>query len=218
MFGREVEGDAMVWLAQERLTGGLGSKHTGLAFDAEVALEAAVVGNEADDGLGEVDVEIVADDVPPGVAGGAAQQIVEKSRKILLCAGIADHAFDLAGGNIEGGDQGLSAVAAVLELTPLDLARHHRQPRCDALQGLDAGHLVDGDRAMGVIGGGRSLVNCADIRALGVEGGIGLRGQPVTDAMRFEVGLFFKKRPTERCEMLGISPRRIASPAILVAP
>src|SRR5438128_11245019 len=142
MFGREVEGDAMVWLAQERLTGGLGSKHTGLAFDAEVALEAAVVGNEADDGLGEVNVEIVADDVPPGVAGSAAQQVVEKSRKIPFSAGFADHALDLAGGNIEGGDQGLSAVAAVLELTPLDLARHHRQPRCDALQGLDAGHLV----------------------------------------------------------------------------
>src|SRR2546428_10547174 len=139
MFGREVEGDAMVWLAQERLTGGLGSRHTGLAFDAEVALEAAVVGNEAGDGLGEGDVEIVADDVPPGVAGGAAQQIVEKSRKILLCAGIADHAFHLAGGNLEGGCQGLSAGAAVLALTPLDLARHHPQPPGDALPSLGSG-------------------------------------------------------------------------------
>jgi hypothetical protein len=32
--------------------------------------------------------------------------------------------------------------------------------------------------------------------------------------MRFEVGLFFKKRPTERCEMLGTRPRRVASSAI----
>ena len=32
--------------------------------------------------------------------------------------------------------------------------------------------------------------------------------------MRFEVGLFFKNRPTERCEMLGTRPRRIASSAI----
>src|SRR5207244_3004123 len=122
MLGREVEGDAMVRLAQECLTGDLGSKHTGLAFDAEVALEAAVAGNEADDGLGEVNVEIVADDVPPGVAGSAAQQVVEKSRKIPFSAGFADHALDLAGGNIEGGDQGLSAVAAVLELTPRRMA------------------------------------------------------------------------------------------------
>jgi hypothetical protein len=33
-------------------------------------------------------------------------------------------------------------VAPVLELAPLDLVRHHRQPRRDALQGLNAGHLV----------------------------------------------------------------------------
>src|SRR3979490_1444735 len=214
MLGREVEGDAMVRLAQECFTGDLGSKHTGLAFDAEVALEAAAAGNEADDGLGEVDVEIVADDVPPGVAGSAAQQGVEKSCKIPFSTGFADHALDLAGGNIEGGDQGLSAVAAILELTPLDLARRHRQPRRDALQGLDAGHLVDGDGAMGVIGGGRGFVDRADVCALGIEGGIRLRGQPVADAMRLEVRFFFKKRPTERCEMLGMRPRRMASSAI----
>jgi len=45
---------------------------------------------------------------------------------------------------------------------------------------------------MGVVGGGRSLVDRADVRALGVESGIGLRGQPITEAMWFEVGLFFK--------------------------
>ena len=32
--------------------------------------------------------------------------------------------------------------------------------------------------------------------------------------MGLEVGLFFKKRPTERCEMLGTRPRRMASSAI----
>jgi hypothetical protein len=29
------------------------------------------------------------------------------------------------------------------------------------------------------------------------------------ESMRFEVGLFFKKRPTERCEMFETRPRRI---------
>jgi hypothetical protein len=62
--------------------------------------------------------------------------------------------------------------------------------------------------------GGCSLLHLTDIGALGIKGGIGLWGQPVTDAMRLEVGLFFKKRPTERCEMLGTRPRRIASSAI----
>ena len=213
MLGCEVEGYAMVALAQECLAGGLGREHAQLAFDAELALETAVARNQANDGLGEVDVEIVADDVPPNV-GGSTQHAAEKSREIPFGPGIADHAFDLAGGDVEGGDQGLSAVAAVLELTPLDLARHHRQPWRDALQRLNAGHLVDRNRAMGVVGPGRSLVNLADVGALGIEGGIGLRGQPGPDAMWFEVGLFFKKRPTERCEMLGTKPRRMASSAI----
>src|ERR1700720_3422240 len=48
---------------------------------------------------------------------------------------------------------------------------------------------------------------------LASKAGSGWR-QPVTKAMRFEVGLFFKKRPTERCEMLGTRPRRMASSAI----
>src|ERR1700730_2931285 len=204
----------MLGLTQEGGAGDLGSKHAGLALDAELVLEPAMASHEPDDGLGKVDIEIVADDIPPDVGGGAAQQAAEKARKILFGPGIADHAFDLAGGDIEGRNQGLSAVAAIFELTPLNLARRHRQSRRDALESLDAGHLIDGDRAMGVIGGGRSFVNRADVCALGIEGGIGLWGQPVADAMRLEVGLFFKKRPTERCEMLGMRPRRMASSAI----
>src|SRR6516225_3401576 len=34
------------------------------------------------------------------------------------------------------------------------------------------------------------------------------------DAMGFEVSLFFKKRPTERCETFGTRPRLMASSAI----
>src|SRR3977135_244027 len=204
----------MILLTQKGLTCCLGSEHAGLAFDAEVAFETAIARNQANDGLGEMDVEIVADDIPPCAGGSSAQHIAEKSREVLLSPGVTDHPLDLAGGDVESGDQGLSAVAAVLELASLDLARHHRQPRRDALQGLNAGHLVDRNRAVGVVGAGSGLVNLTDVGALGVEGGIGLRGQPVTDAMRLEVGLFFKKRPTERCEMFGTRPRRIASSAI----
>jgi len=114
----------------------------------------------------------------------------------------------------EGGDQGLGPVTAVFELMPLDLARHHRQVRRNPLPGLDAGLLVDGDRAMSVVCIGRGLVHRADIGGLGIEVGIGLRGQPILEPMRFEVGFFFKKRPTERCETCGTKPRRIASSAI----
>src|ERR1043166_6428815 len=204
----------MFRVAQECFTRPLASEHTRFAFDAEVDLEAAGAGNEADDGLGEVNVEIVADDVPSRVGSGAAEQVAEKSREILFGPGIADHTLDLAGSDVEGGDQGLSAVSAVLELAPFHLAGHHRQTRRATLLVLNAGHLVDGDRTMAVISGGGSLVDFADVRAFVVEGGIGLGGQPVTDAVGLEVSLFFKKRPTERCEMLGTSPRRMASSAI----
>src|SRR5215813_10783744 len=82
-------------------------------------------------------------DIPPCVGGGAAQQGVEKTSKVLLGPGVADHPGDFAGRDIETGDQGLRAVAAILEFAPLDHARLHRQPRRDALQCLNAGHLVD---------------------------------------------------------------------------
>jgi hypothetical protein len=44
----------------------------------------------------------------------------------------------------------------------------------------------------------------------GIDGGIGLRRQPIADPMWLEVGLLSKKRPTERCVMLGTRPRGIA--------
>jgi hypothetical protein len=90
---------------------------------------------------GEVDIEVVADDVPSRAGGGAAQQVVEKSCEVVLAAGVADHALDLAGGDVEGGDQHLSAMTAVFELMPLELAGHHGQVWRDPLQGLDAGLL-----------------------------------------------------------------------------
>src|ERR1051325_5067614 len=212
--GREVEGDAMLGLRQEGGAGGLGSEHAGFALATQLVLEPAVARHETDDGLGKMDIEIVADDIPSDVGGGAVEQTAEKARKILFGAGIADDAFDLAGGDIEGRNQGLSSVAAVLELTPLDLARHHRQSWRDALERLNAGHLVDGDDAMSIIGAGPGFVDRADVCALGIESRIRLRGQPVADTVRLEVCLFFKKRPTERCEMLGMRPRRMASSAI----
>src|SRR6516162_958512 len=63
----------MVSLAQKCFAGCLGSEHAGLTFDAEVAIETAMLRNEANDGLGEMDVEVVANDIPPCVGGGAAQ-------------------------------------------------------------------------------------------------------------------------------------------------
>ena len=69
-----------------------------------------------------MDVEVIANDIPPCVGGGAAQQGVEKPSKVLLGPGIADHPGDFADRDIETGDQGLRAVAAILEFAPLDVS------------------------------------------------------------------------------------------------
>ena len=89
-----------------------------------------------------------------------------------------------------------------------DVSGLHRQVRGGTLQRLDTGHLVDRNGLLALFGsGGGGLIHRADIGALGVECGIRLGGQPVTVAMRLEIGLFFKKRPTELCEMLLTMPR-----------
>src|ERR1700746_3653516 len=74
----------MVLLSQKRFAGCFGAKPSGLSFDPEFAVEVARPRNEPNHGLGEVDVEVVADNIPPCIGCGAAQQIVEKSCKILL--------------------------------------------------------------------------------------------------------------------------------------
>src|SRR6516165_809881 len=201
----------MVSLAQKCFAGCLGSQHAGLTFDAEVAVEAAMPRNKANDGLGEMDVEVVANDIPPCVGGGAAQQGVEKTSKVLLGPGVADHPGDFADRDVETGDQGLSAVAAILEFAPLDLARLHRQPRRDALQRLNARHLVDRDCAMALVGAGCRLVDLTDIGAFGVKGRIWFWRQPVTKAVRFGLrsASFLKSAPPSaaRCS----KPVRVVS-------
>jgi hypothetical protein len=69
----------------------------------------------------------------------------------------------------------------IVEFSPLDLARQHRQAWRDGPQGLNAGYLVHRGRAVSVCSA--SLVDLEDIGAFGVEGGIGVR--------RF--GIFFSK-------------------------
>jgi len=70
-------------------------------------------------------------------------------------------------------------------------------------------NLVDGNDTMGVVWGG-----CGFVDRTSIECRVGLGSQPIADAMRLEVSFFFKKRPTERCDMFETRPRRMASSAI----
>ena len=129
--------------------------------------------------------------------------MLQERHEICLGAAISDGAADLASGNVECGDQGFGAMADILALPPFDVSRLHRQARRGAFQSLDTGHFVDRDSLHTLLGGGGGrLIHCADIGALRVEVGIRLGRQSVTVAVRLEIGLFSKKRPTEPCEML----------------
>ena len=141
-------------------------------------------------------------------AGGAGEQIVQECHEIGLGAAIPDSAADLAGGNVERGDQGFGAMPDILELPPFDVPGLHRQARGGAFQRLDAGHSVDRNGLHTLFRSGRGgLIHRADVGALRVGVGVRLGGQPVTGAVRLEIGLFFKNRPTEPCEMLLTMPR-----------
>src|SRR5688500_9917003 len=80
------------------------------------------------------DVEVVADDAPAGRAGCACKQVLKEAGEVRFGAAVADRAMNPPGRDVKAGDQRLRAVAAVLELLPLDLARPHRQGRGDLLQ------------------------------------------------------------------------------------
>ncbi len=63
-------------------------------------------------------VEVVADHLPACCRRRRAEQFVQERHEVRFGAGIADTAADLAGGDIERGDQRFGAVPDILELPP----------------------------------------------------------------------------------------------------
>src|SRR5689334_19550524 len=101
MFGREGEGDAVRRIAQECLATGQGVQNTGFALLTEILGEGAVPGDQADNTLGTVNVEVVGDDLPARRGWRRGQHAVEKSGKVGFGPAVADGAADLAGGHVE---------------------------------------------------------------------------------------------------------------------
>src|SRR5215471_6415440 len=194
----KMKDDAVAAVAEKRLAGFHRGKYAGLGFLAQIVRDTAQPCNQLDHAFGDVRVEIVADDVPGRRRCGAGEQVVQECDVVCLGAAVADHTAHRAGGDIEGRDQRLRAMPDILELAPFNMSRLHRQARRGALQGLDAGHLVDRDGPHALLCSGRSrLIDRADVGALGVEVGVRLRRQPVTAEMRLEIRTFLKSaRPS----------------------
>jgi hypothetical protein len=194
-------------IAQERLTRRHRLKDAGFPFLAEAFVDAAEISNQAGNPFGHVGVEVVADHLPACHRGRRGEQIVQERHEIRLGAGIADEAADFARGYVKRGDQGFGAVPHILELPPFDVPGLHRQARSGAFQRLGIPVISSIDTVCTPCS---AAVDRADIATLGVKVGIRLRRQPVTVAMRLEIGLFFKNRPTEPCEILLTMPRATA--------
>jgi hypothetical protein len=87
----------------------------------------------------------------------------------------------------------------VLELAPFDVSGFHGQAFGGTFQGLNAGHLVDRNGLTTLLSQvGRSLVHRANVSTFLVEGGIGLRCQPVTVEMRLKIRFFLKSARRSR--------------------
>ncbi len=191
-----MEGDAVGCSAQEGLTTELGLEDATPGFFAEILIKATMPGNQTDDTFRQMDVEIVCNNPPFGLWRLVCDQSVQEDGEVLFGAPRANAAYDRAGCNVEGGDQGLGAVADILILPPLDPARGEPQAGRGALKRLDAGHLVDRNASNTGLCARLSLgIDAADIGAFVLEQWIGPGGQPIADAMRLEIRFFLKTAP-----------------------
>lgn len=109
-------------------------------------------------------------------------------REIAFGSRLAELPSHLAGRDVEPGNQGMGAVALILELAALDPSRGHRLRRRCTLKCLYSCHFVNryrlDSRCLPLRG---QTVRLADVveflRELGVWFGV----QPAATAMRFEV-------------------------------
>ena len=137
----------MALIAQEGLPARLSRQDAVVPFAAERGfIDAALARHQPHDAFRHVGVEIIADDAPAHARPRRGEELFEEGREVGFGAGVGDGAADLAGDDVEAGDQGLRAMADIFELAPLDPARPHGQRGGDAFERLDAGHLVDRHR------------------------------------------------------------------------
>ncbi len=156
----------------------------GFAFFAKLFIAAAEPGHEADNPFGHMGVEVIADDFPSLRVPVRGEQRLKASHVIGLGAAVTHNALNFAGDNVEGSDQGLRAVADILELAPLYHPWLHGQRWRGAFQRLNAGHLVYGNGAHTFRRGGRGIeIGGTNSAALGFKIGIGLGREPIPDTM-----------------------------------
>ncbi len=137
--------DAVRWVFKERLPRSHRLEDALLALDAGVVVDDASLGNQANQGLRFVRVELVHHEDPGGrwvcVDGPG-----DVGDEVLLVSGGPDRGGDgLSGHDVEVRDEAQRAVALVLELDALDQSGTGRFRGLKSFERLDAGLLVGAD-------------------------------------------------------------------------
>jgi hypothetical protein len=202
MLGREVEGDAVVAIAQERLGCHHRLEDAGFSFLTQIFVDAAKVRHQADHPLGHVGVEIVADDLPRCRRWRQANRLSRNDTKSASVRVSPMEPRTLPEATSNAAIRAFVPCRIYSNPPPFDVSRLHRQARRSMFQRLNTGHFVDRDGLHARLGnGGCRLIQPADIGALGVEVGIRLGRQPVAVAMRLEIRFFLRaaRQSRARC-------------------
>src|SRR3954452_3273317 len=193
VFGRVHEADAVAPVRQEILPTLHRLQHAALPLLAQAVLDAAPPRHQLHQGGRAMGVQVVHDEHIPRL-GIKLDGLVDVTGEVGFrpCRSQGGSG-QFPGHDMKVADQRQGAVALVLELLSFALPGLHRQRRCDPLQGLDPGHLIDTDgvgvmveiQVRGVVIASTNGLNLS-LKQLRVF----LRGvQPVTAAVGLQLGL-----------------------------
>jgi hypothetical protein len=215
VFGGVMEDDLVGWITQKRSTAGHGGQNATFAFDAQLLIQATGLGDEANQGLGLMDVEIITDEVPTRGLLIAGHHRSHMRQEIFLGArGSATGSNNLSAHHIPTEDKGAGAMTNVLKFAAFHFSRSQGQSRMLALERLHSCELIGTHGAFSLLGHLRGLL----IHLTGGHDGclalrVSRRSEPIADQMRLETP-FFNRREACRGEMCWTIPRCISSSAI----
>jgi hypothetical protein len=152
-----------------------------------------------------MDVEIVDDKVPTGDRQIGLNRPLNVLDKVFLGSRVAiGRFFNATRGHVKVDDEALGTVTRILEFLTLDFARRHRQLRILAFQSLHATHFVRAEHPFILLSQfWRLAIQGVDIPYFLIKLLIGNLCQPVSNQVRFKIGLFLKASPRAavRCDL-----------------
>lgn len=157
MSRRIDEADPVLRVAQEFTSAGERFQDPALAFDPELVFDAAALGNQLNQARRAVGIELVGDEYPTRFGRGVYCGFDVRGKIRFVSCRTKGWADELAGGDMEVGNQTQGAVAAVLKLDAFHPTGTHWLGFMHPLERLHAGFLVHAHDVGTLRGQGRRL-------------------------------------------------------------